>query len=102
MALQITITLPSTVVVTNAYAVITGYNMFGKDTIVAQVSFFASAAAQVANAPAADKRQYSFPNPVPMSLITPLISNGTIDILEVMYVALRADEPDFVGATLVA
>ena len=102
MALQVNITLASTLAVPNAYAAISGFNMDGLTGILVQVAFYATAAAQQAGAPAVDNRQYLIPNPVQMSFVTPFVANGAVDVMATLYAALQAIEADFAGATVVA
>ena len=100
MALQITITKPTQVILTNAYAKIVGYGMdLASGGIRTSVAFYASQNASSSGVQADYQKDYLLPNPVPLSLITPLAdANGNVDVVAVMYTALKASEADFAGA----
>lgn len=101
MALQTTITLPSTLVVTDAYSVISGFCMSGKLGIVVTVNFYVSSVAYLSGAPHVTTRDYILGNPVPIALINSVLNDGTVDVLAVMYSSLLRVIADFNGATSV-
>jgi len=103
MPIQNSITLPSQIVVPDAYAVIGGFTMIaGGAGIRTSVAWYATKDAFTSGAPTVQSTDYELPNPVPMALITPIVVNGSVNVLSVMYAALQASGfPDFVGSTLV-